>query len=130
MWLQRGCARPHIILGVLRDLVKPPPGRPRMLVQESPKWRKVSPLWWEAPMAGNKALLVQEKNIFPRAGESSHRTENHHYRNDIHEVIFPQGVQNGCDGVLGDSHPQPLHAPTHVHQNHYVFGRGGRLYVP
>lgn len=24
-----------------------------------------SPLWWDAPLAGNTALLVQEKNIFP-----------------------------------------------------------------
>lgn len=54
----------------------------------------------------------------------------HPYRNDIDKVILPQRVQDGGDGVLGDRHPQPLHAATRVHHNHYVFGGSSSLYVP
>lgn len=52
------------------------------------------------------------------------------YRDDVHEVVLSQRVQNGGDSVLGDGHPQPLHAAARVHQNHYVLGGGGGLYVP
>lgn len=64
------------------------------------------------------------------ASESYSRTGRHIYRNDINKVILPQGVQDGGDGVLGNSHPQPLHTATHVHQNHYVLGRSSSLNVP
>lgn len=32
--------------------------------------------------------------------------------------------------MFGNSHPQALHAPTDVHNDDNVFGRGGRLDVP
>lgn len=76
--------------------------------------------------------MVQGKNIFPEQvrAESHCRTGSHHYRDDVHEVVLSQGVQYGGNGVLGDSHPQPLHAAANVHQNYDVFGRCGSLYVP
>lgn len=80
-------------------------------------------------MAGNSPF-GSGKEYFPRAGESNCQTGSRHYRDDIHEVVFPQGVQNSGDGVFRDCHPQPLHAAAHVHQDHYVLGRGGCLDVP
>lgn len=32
--------------------------------------------------------------------------------------------------MLGDSHPQPLHAAACVHHNHNILGRSSGLYVP
>lgn len=52
------------------------------------------------------------------------------YRNDINKVVLSQRVQDGGDGMFGDSHPQPLHAATRVYQNHDVLGRSSSLYVP
>lgn len=57
-------------------------------------------------------------------------TERHPHRDDVDKVVLSQGVQDGDDGMLGNGHPQPLHAATHVHQDHYVLGRGGSLDVP
>ena len=62
--------------------------------------------------------------------ESYSRVGRHIYRNDINKVIISQCVQDGGDGVLGDCHPQPLHAATCVQHNHYVLGRSSSLYVP
>lgn len=33
------------------------------------------PLWWDAPVAGNTALLVQEKNIFPEQVRATAKQE-------------------------------------------------------
>ena len=52
------------------------------------------------------------------------------YRDDVHEVVLPQRVQDGGDRVLGDGHPQPLHAAACVHHDHDVLRGGGGLYVP
>lgn len=52
------------------------------------------------------------------------------YCNNIDKIIFPQSVQNGDDGVFGNGHPQTLHAPTDVHHDYNVLGRGGCLDVP
>lgn len=94
-------------------------------------WRKVffcggKHLWLET-----LALIIQEKTIFPEQMRAKSNCRiGGQYRNYIHEVILPQGVQNGSDGVLGNGHPQALHAAAHVHQDHYVLGRSGSLYVP
>lgn len=78
----------------------------------------------------HQVILVQaeKKFFFPR--ESYSRTGRHIYRNDVNKVILPQCVQDGGDGVLGNSHPQPLHAATSIYHNHYVLGRSSSLYVP
>lgn len=65
----------------------------------------------------------------PNRGELS-SIRQHTDRDDVNKVILPQGVQDGGDGVLGDSNPKPLHATTRVHQNHDVLGGGRGLNVP
>lgn len=52
------------------------------------------------------------------------------YRNDVDKVIFSQSIQNGDDGVLGNGHPQALHAATDIHNDDNVLGRCGSLDVP
>lgn len=63
-------------------------------------------------------------------GDSSALQWRQTYCNDVDKVIFSQSVQNGDDGVLGNGHPQALHAATDIHNDDNVLGRGGRLDVP
>lgn len=72
--------------------------------------------------------MQAEERFFPR--DSYSRAGSHIYRDDVNKVVLPQSVQDGRDGVFGNSHPQPLHAATRIHHNHYVLGRSSSLYVP
>lgn len=52
------------------------------------------------------------------------------YGDDVEEVVVSERVQYGGDRLPGDGQPQALHAATHIHEDHHVFGGRGRLNVP
>lgn len=52
------------------------------------------------------------------------------HRDDVEEVVVSERVQYGGDRLPGDGQPQALHAATHIHQDHHVFGGRRRLNVP
>ena len=52
------------------------------------------------------------------------------HSDDVDEVVLPQRVQDGVDGVFGDGHLQPLHAAADVHHDDDVLGGRGGLDVP
>lgn len=132
--LNKGCVHPHIISYTLRGLGTPPQNTPQTVGAGSGVLSvfKVSLCGGKHLWLDTWALTVQEKNIFPEQAraKSKCRTGSCRYRDDVHEVVLPQGVQYGCDGVFGNGHPQSLHAAAHVHQDDDVLGRSGGLYVP
>lgn len=52
------------------------------------------------------------------------------YGNNVDKVVLAQSVQDGVDGVFGNSELQTLHAATDIHHYDDVFWRRSSLNVP